>query len=316
MRCLLEHTQNSVVNLDKLTYAGNLNNLADVASDPRYLFELGDTCDAGLLSKLFITHKPDAVIHMAAESHVDRSILTPAAFVETNIIGTFQLLEAARTYWNTLTGTSRANFRFLHVSSDEVYGSADSRDLPFTEASRYNPSSPYSSSKASSDHLVKAWSHTYGIPTLITNGANTYGPRQYPEKLIPHTIIQAMRGNALPVYGDGLQVREWLHVDDHAQALICVLMKGQEGHSYNIGGESEQHNINVVKLICKIMGRIAPEQYDNCSELIAHVQDRPGHDKRYAIDDRKIRETLGWAPAVSFEAGLEATIRWYMSNSI
>jgi dTDP-glucose 4,6-dehydratase len=303
-----------VLDLDKLTYAGNLANLASLAGDPRHVFVRGDIADAALLQRLFAEHRPRAVVHFAAESHVDRSIHGPAAFVQTNVVGTFELLEAARAHWGSLAGEARAGFRFLHVSTDEVYGSLSESDPAFSEATAYAPNSPYSASKAASDHLVRAYRHTYGMPTLTTNCSNNYGPFQFPEKLIPLMISNALEGKALPVYGDGRQVRDWLYVRDHCEAIRLVLARGRLGEVYNIGGNAERRNIDVVNAICDSLQQLRPREggYRN---LIASVADRPGHDRRYAIDATKIRAELGWSPRESFETGLAKTVRWYLDNA-
>lgn len=320
IRHIINNTQDNVVNLDKLTYAGNLQSLSSVSKDPRYIFEQVDICDRAALNRVFAEHKPDAVMHLAAESHVDRSIDGPAEFIYTNIVGTYTLLEASREYWNTLSEEANKSFRFHHVSTDEVYG-----DLPhpdedqnaskvfFTEENSYAPSSPYSASKASSDHLVRAWMRTYGLPILVTNCSNNYGPYHFPEKLIPHIILNALAGKALPVYGKGDQIRDWLYVEDHARALYTVLMQGKIGETYNIGGHNEKKNIEVVKTICKILDELRPAEkpYDS---LITFVADRPGHDRRYAIDASKMQKDLGWVPQESFETGLRKTVQWYLNN--
>jgi dTDP-glucose 4,6-dehydratase len=303
-----------VLNLDKLTYAGNLANLASLAGDPRHVFVRGDIADGQLLQRLFAEHRPRAVVHFAAESHVDRSIHGPAAFVQTNVVGTFELLEAARTYWGALAGDAKASFRFLHVSTDEVYGSLSESDPAFSEATAYAPNSPYSASKAASDHLVRAYRHTYGLPTLTTNCSNNYGPFQFPEKLIPLMISNALEGKALPVYGDGRQVRDWLYVRDHCEAIRQVLARGRLGEVYNIGGNAERRNIDVVNAICDTLQQLRPRE-GGYRKLIASVADRPGHDRRYAIDASKIRAELGWSPRESFETGLAKTVRWYLDNS-
>ncbi|HEX3096871.1 MAG TPA: dTDP-glucose 4,6-dehydratase [Usitatibacter sp.] len=306
-------TGEPVVNLDKLTYAGNLANLASLAGDARHRFVRGDIGDRPLAERLFAEHRPRAVVHFAAESHVDRSIHGPSAFVQTNVVGTFELLEAARAYWQALEPAPRAAFRFLHVSTDEVYGSLGESDPPFSEATAYAPNSPYSASKASSDHMVRACHHTYGLPTLTTNCSNNYGPWQFPEKLVPLVISNALEGKPLPVYGDGRQVRDWLYVGDHCDALRAVLERGRPGEVYNIGGNSERRNIDVVHAICDVLERARPRD-GGYRALVTHVGDRPGHDRRYAIDARKIARELGWAPRESFESGLERTVRWYLDH--
>ena len=304
----------AVVNLDKLTYAGNLANLASLASDSRHRFVRGDICDRALLDKLFAEHKPRAVVHFAAESHVDRSIHGPAAFVQTNVVGTFELLEAARAWWHQLEGEARSQFRFVHVSTDEVYGSLGPRDAAFTERTPYAPNSPYSASKAGSDHLVRAYHHTYGLPTVTTNCSNNYGPFQFPEKLIPLMIANALEGKPLPVYGDGLQVRDWLYVGDHCEAIRVALAKGVPGETYNIGGNAERRNIDVVHAICDALQELRPRD-GGYRPLVKSVPDRPGHDRRYAMDIAKIRAALGWSPRHTFEAGLADTVRWYLANA-
>ena len=317
VRLLIAETDHTVVNVDKLTYAGNLDSLADVDSNDRYHFEQVDICDRGLVEKLFETYQPDAVMHLAAESHVDRSITGAADFINTNINGTFVLLEAARTYWTNLDGNKKSKFRFHHISTDEVYGSLDNGGM-FTEETAYDPSSPYSASKAASDHLVRAWHRTYGLPVLLTNCSNNYGPYQFPEKLIPLIILNAMQGKSLPIYGEGNQIRDWLYVDDHARALYKVVLEGTVGQTYNIGGHNEKTNLEVVTTICGILDELVPEHPEGVSkyvDLITHVADRPGHDLRYAIDATKIDKDLNWSPAETFETGLKKTIDWYLQNS-
>jgi len=306
----------SVINVDKLTYAGNLDSLSAVASSPCYAFEQLDICDAGAMQRLFHAYTPDAAIHLAAESHVDRSIDTPDDFVETNLKGTFCMLQAALAYLETLDPEKADRFRFLHVSTDEVYGDLRDTDGYFTERTPYAPSSPYAATKAGSDHLVRAWGRTYGLPILVTNCSNNYGPYQFPEKLIPHIILNALSGRPLPVYGDGRHVRDWLYVEDHADALWTVLTRGRVGETYNIGGNNEQRNIDVVRRLCDLLERLAPEAVGpNCFEsLISFVPDRPGHDLRYAIDAGKVERELGWKPHETFETGLEKTVRWYLDN--
>ena len=303
-----------VVNLDKLTYAGNLANLAAIARDARHTFVRGDIADPELLARLFATHQPRAVVHFAAESHVDRSIHGPAAFVQTNMVGTFELLEAARAFWSRLEGEARAAFRFLHVSTDEVYGSLSESDPAFSETTPYAPNSPYSASKAGSDHLVRAYHHTYGFPVVTTNCSNNYGPFQFPEKLIALTIANALEGKALPVYGDGRQVRDWLYVTDHCEAIRVALARGRPGETYNVGGNSEKRNLEVVHAICDALAAQVPRA-GGYRDLITFVTDRPGHDRRYAIDARKIRAELGWSPRESFETGLARTVRWYLDHA-
>ncbi len=317
VRHIIENTSDSVVNLDKLTYAGNLESLAGVASSDRYAFEQVDICDRAELDRVFATHQPDAVMHLAAESHVDRSIDGPAAFIETNVLGTYQLLEAARAYWNQLDDTAKQGFKFHHISTDEVYGDLEGTEDLFTETTSYAPSSPYSASKASSDHLVRAWLRTYGLPTVITNCSNNYGPYHFPEKLIPLMILNALDGKPLPVYGDGLQIRDWLYVEDHARALYKVATEGKVGETYNIGGHNEKANIEVVKALCSLLEEFRPEKPEGVAQyqdLITYVKDRPGHDVRYAIDASKIEKELGWTPEETFETGLRKTVEWYLNN--
>jgi dTDP-glucose 4,6-dehydratase len=312
VRSLLQEDGVEVVNLDKLTYAGNLDSLISVAANPRYRFAQLDICDAAKVEALFEAEQPDAVMHLAAESHVDRSIDGPMAFVETNVVGTAQLLQAALRYWRGLKGARKDEFRFHHISTDEVFGSLGETGL-FREDTPYAPNSPYSASKAASDHLVRAWHHTYGFPAVITNCSNNYGPFQFPEKLIPLTILRAMEGKPLPVYGKGENVRDWLYVEDHARALITVLKRGRLGETYNIGGGAERRNIDVVHGICTLLDDIRPGQRPH-AELISFVADRPGHDLRYAIDCSKMRRELDWTPRESFESGLARTVRWYLDN--
>ncbi|EPT2926915.1 dTDP-glucose 4,6-dehydratase [Vibrio vulnificus] len=317
VRHIINDTQDSVVNLDKLTYAGNLESLASVANSDRYAFEQVDICDRAELDRVFSVHQPDAVMHLAAESHVDRSIDGPATFIETNIVGTYTLLEAARSYWNRLDGERKAGFRFHHISTDEVYGDLEGTDDLFTETTSYAPSSPYSASKASSDHLVRAWLRTYGLPTIVTNCSNNYGPYHFPEKLIPLMILNALEGKALSVYGDGMQIRDWLFVEDHARALYKVVTEGVVGETYNIGGHNEKANIEVVKTICSLLEELVPNKLQGVAEyqdLITYVKDRPGHDVRYAIDASKIELELGWKPQETFESGIRKTVEWYLNN--
>lgn len=304
-----------VVNVDKLTYAGNLGNLVTLTGDARHVFEHADICDADRMQSLFEKYRPSAVVHFAAESHVDRSILGPAEFVRTNVNGTFTLLEAARSYWTSLPEAEKAAFRFLHVSTDEVYGTLGPSDPAFTEMTAYAPNSPYAASKAASDHLVRSYHHTYGLPTLTTNCSNNYGPYHFPEKLIPLTITNALGGKSLPVYGDGQQIRDWLYVKDHCSAIRRVLQAGRVGETYNVGGWNEQPNIDVVKILCTILDTLRPRA-DGISyqEQITFVTDRPGHDRRYAIDARKIERELGWKPAETFETGVKKTVQWYLDN--
>lgn len=319
IRHILSHTSDAVLNIDKLTYAGNLDSLASVGKPDRYIFSHTDICDNQKIERIFHSFQPDAIIHLAAESHVDRSIEGSRIFIETNVIGTHSLLEAARRYWQGLAPDKKQLFRFHHVSTDEVYGDLEDDGSLFHEDTSYNPSSPYSASKAGSDHLVKAWQRTYGLPTLVTNCSNNYGPYQFPEKLIPKIILNALTGKPLPVYGSGRQVRDWLYVDDHVEALLCVLKEGQIGQTYNIGGHNEKQNIEVVRTICAILEELAPEKsfstkkYEN---LITYVADRPGHDQRYAIDAGKIEADLGWTPKATFDKGIRKTIEWYLKNEI
>ncbi|MBW6493661.1 MAG: dTDP-glucose 4,6-dehydratase [Burkholderiaceae bacterium] len=318
IRHLIRSTAHTVVNVDKLTYAGNLESLAEVSADSRYAFECIDIAERALLDDAFARHQPDAVMHLAAESHVDRSIDGPGDFIRTNVVGTYTLLEAARGYWSAITGERRAGFRFHHVSTDEVYGDLHGTDDLFTEDTPYAPSSPYSASKAASDHLVRAWQRTYGLPTLVTNCSNNYGPYHFPEKLIPHVILNALHGKPLPVYGNGQQVRDWLYVDDHARALTEVLARGAVGETYNIGGHNEQRNIDVVEAICALLEELAPAQkapgIAHYRDLITFVTDRPGHDARYAIDAGKIWRELGWRPDETLDSGLRKTVRWYLEH--
>lgn len=317
VRHLIQNTSDSVVNVDKLTYAGNLESLVSVENDPRYAFEKVDICDATEVARVFREHQPDAVMHLAAESHVDRSIDGPAAFIQTNIVGTYTLLEAAREYWRALEGDKKANFRFHHISTDEVYGDLEGPEDLFRETTPYAPSSPYSASKASSDHLVRAWRRTYGLPTLVTNCSNNYGPYHFPEKLIPLVILNALEGKPLPIYGKGDQVRDWLYVEDHARALCLVVKEGVVGETYNIGGHNEKRNIEVVRAICQLLEELHPQKpagVASYEDLITFVADRPGHDLRYAIDASKIQRELGWKPAETFESGLRKTVRWYLDN--
>jgi dTDP-glucose 4,6-dehydratase len=310
----LRETDEPVVNLDKLTYAGNLENLATLADDPRYRFARGDICDQVLAHHLLTDLRPRAIVHFAAESHVDRSIFGPGEFIRTNIEGTFALLEAARAYWTTLSGAERDGFRFLHVSTDEVYGSLDPNDAPFTETTTYQPNSPYSASKAASDHLVRAYHHTYGLPTLTTNCSNNYGPYQFPEKLIPLVMANALAGKPLPIYGDGMNVRDWLYVGDHCAAIRTILANGRNGETYNIGGWNEMPNLIIVKTICALLDELRPDPEGRYERLVTFVKDRPGHDRRYAIDARKVERELGWRPAETFDTGIRRTVRWYLDN--
>lgn len=315
IRQLITETSATVINVDKLTYAGNLATLAEALDDPRHHFEKVDICDAAAIKALFEKYQPDAVMHLAAESHVDRSIDGPAAFIETNIVGTYTLLQAAREYWSNLEDDEKEHFRFHHISTDEVYGTLGEDGL-FTEETAYAPNSPYSASKASSDHLVRAWHHTYGLPTVMTNCSNNYGPYQYPEKLIPLMVLNALEGKALPVYGKGDNIRDWLYVEDHAQALRVVLEKGELGETYNIGGHNEKTNLEVVNAICAHLDKRFPDSpHVPHNSLITYVTDRPGHDQRYAIDASKIASELGWTPEETFETGLAKTIDWYIDNA-
>ena len=317
VRHIINHTQDSVVNLDKLTYAGNLDSVSSVANSERYAFVQADICDRAALDKIFAEHQPDAVMHLAAESHVDRSIDSAGEFIQTNIVGTFTLLEAARAYYQTLPSERKAQFRFHHISTDEVYGDLHGTDDLFTETTPYAPSSPYSASKASSDHLVRAWRRTYGLPTIVTNCSNNYGCYHFPEKLIPHMILNALDGKPLPVYGDGKQIRDWLYVEDHARALYLVVTQGKIGETYNIGGFNEKQNIEVVRTICQLLEELAPNKPQGVAhyaDLITHVTDRAGHDVRYAIDASKIQRELGWAPQETFESGIRKTVQWYLDN--
>ena len=303
-----------VINVDKLTYAGNLNNLASLKGDSRHIFVHADIGDSDTISALLAQHQPRAILHFAAESHVDRSIHGPAAFIETNVNGTFRLLEATRAYWQNLNDEAKQAFRFLHVSTDEVYGSLEANDPPFSETTAYAPNSPYSASKAASDHLVRAYHHTYGMPTLTTNCSNNYGPYHFPEKLIPLVITNARAGKDLPIYGDGSQVRDWLFVSDHCAAIRRVLDNGRVGETYNVGGWNEKTNLNVVHTICDLLDELQPKSNGSYRDQIRFVKDRPGHDKRYAIDAKKLERELGWKPAETFETGLRKTVEWYLAN--
>lgn len=322
VRHIINNTQDSVINVDKLTYAGNLESLTEIANSERYSFEHADICDSNVMARIFETHQPDAVMHLAAESHVDRSITGPAAFIETNIVGTYVLLETARQYWSSLESARKTTFRFHHISTDEVYGDLPHPDeavqgsiLPlFTEQTAYAPSSPYSASKASSDHLVRAWLRTYGLPTMVTNCSNNYGPYHFPEKLIPLVILNALEGKSLPIYGKGDQIRDWLYVEDHARALYTVVTKGIPGETYNIGGHNEKKNLDVVHTICDLLDEIVPKAV-SYREQITYVADRPGHDRRYAIDADKISRELGWKPQETFESGIRKTVEWYLANT-
>lgn len=317
VRHLLNNTDSEVLVIDKLTYAGNLESLESVSGMPRYHFSQSDICDAPVMASLFSHFQPDAIMHLAAESHVDRSIDGPAAFIETNILGTYTLLEVARQYWQQLKKSQKSTFRFHHISTDEVYGDLENNDTFFTETTPYAPSSPYSASKASSDHLVRAWQRTYGLPTIITNCSNNYGPYHFPEKLIPLIILNALEGKPLPVYGDGGQIRDWLYVEDHARALYKVITEGKPGETYNIGGHNERKNIDVVRTLCRLLDELVPEnkkQLYKYEQLITFVADRPGHDHRYAIDASKIERELGWKPLETFESGIRKTVEWYLAN--
>ncbi|WP_341961925.1 dTDP-glucose 4,6-dehydratase [Pseudomonas sp. RC10] len=315
IRHIISNTRDAVVNVDKLSYAGNLESLQSVDQNPRYVFEHADICNREDVDRVFREHQPDAVMHLAAESHVDRSITGPSEFIQTNIIGTYILLEAARSYWAALDEVRKSAFRFHHISTDEVYGDLEGPDDLFTETTAYQPSSPYSASKASSDHLVRAWARTYGLPTLVTNCSNNYGPFHFPEKLIPLVILNAIEGKALPIYGKGDQVRDWLYVEDHARALYKVVTEGTVGETYNIGGHNEKQNIEVVRTVCTLLDELLPDSaFKPHIQLLTYVQDRPGHDLRYAIDAGKIQRELGWVPADTFESGLRKTVQWYLEN--
>jgi len=317
VRNIIENTKDEVIVVDSLTYAGNLESLNTVDKNSRYHFEEVNICDRAELARLFNQYQPDAVMHLAAESHVDRSIDGPAAFIETNIVGTYTLLEAARNYWNGLEAEKKQAFRFHHISTDEVYGDLHGTEDLFTETTPYAPSSPYSASKASSDHLVRAWQRTYGLPTIVTNCSNNYGPYHFPEKLIPLIILNALSGKSLPVYGDGSQIRDWLYVEDHARALYKVVTEGVVGETYNIGGHNERKNIDVVKTICQLLEELVPNKpngLNHYADLITYVKDRPGHDVRYAIDASKIAKELDWTPAETFETGIRKTVEWYLNN--
>ena len=315
IRYLINNAEHNVINVDKLTYAGNLASLKDIERSPNYVFMQSDICDASHMDEIFETVQPDLVMHLAAESHVDRSIEGSAEFIHTNIIGTHTLLEAARKYWQK---SQKEGFRFHHISTDEVYGDLEAQDPAFTETTAYAPSSPYSASKASSDHLVRAWGRTYGLPIVMSNCSNNYGHYQFPEKLIPHMILNALSGKNLPIYGSGQQVRDWLHVDDHAEALFLIATKGKLGETYNVGGESEKQNIDVVNTLCTLLEELAadrkPEGLNQFTDLITYVTDRPGHDQRYAVDITKIKTDLGWSPKHTFESGMRETVQWYLSN--
>ena len=317
IRYIINQTQDSVINIDKLTYAANQSALKEVENNPRYAFEQIDICDLKAIESIFEKYQTDAVMHLAAESHVDRSITGAADFIQTNIVGTYTLLEVAKNYWHTLDEAKKSAFRFHHISTDEVYGDLEETDDLFTEATPYAPSSPYSASKASSDHLVKAWHRTYGLPTIITHSSNNYGFYQYPEKLIPFMTLNALEGKSLPVYGNGLQIRDWLFVEDHAKALYKVIKEGKVGETYNIGGNCEKANIEIVRTICSLLEELVPNKPEGVAryeDLITYVKDRPGHDVRYAIDATKIRCELGWKPQETFESGIRKTVEWYLNN--
>ena len=312
----LEHGKEPILNLDKLTYAGNLENLASLKDDKRHIFVQADIGDSDRLTQLLTEHRPRAVVNFAAESHVDRSIHGPEDFIQTNVVGTFRLLEAVRAYWNELAVQEKSDFRFLHVSTDEVYGTLSPTDSAFTEDNNYEPNSPYSASKAASDHLVRAWNHTYGLPVLTTNCSNNYGPLHFPEKLIPLVIVNALAGKALPIYGDGMQVRDWLYVRDHCSAIRRVLEAGKLGETYNVGGWNEKANIDIVKTVCALLDELRPRADGKpYAEQITYVTDRPGHDRRYAIDARKLERELGWKPAETFDTGIRKTVQWYLENA-
>jgi dTDP-glucose 4,6-dehydratase len=319
IRHIINNTNHGVINVDKLTYAGNLESLTSIEDDGRYAFEQVDICDANEIKRVFNEHQPDIVMHLAAESHVDRSIDGPGEFIQTNIVGTYVLLEEARDYWSNLDSNKKNNFRFHHVSTDEVYGDLEGTDDLFTEDTPYAPSSPYSAAKASSDHLVRAWQRTFKFPTLITNCSNNYGPYQFPEKLIPLIILNALEGKDLPIYGNGKQIRDWLYVDDHARVLLHVALTGKIGETYNIGGHNELQNIDVVKAVCSILDELVPSKIDGVTkyeQLIAYVGDRAGHDVRYAIDATKIDKELNWTPDETFSTGIKKTVEWYLENTV
>ncbi len=317
IRHIINNTKHTVVNVDKLTYSGNLQSLESIEVSKNYIFEQVDICNKNELLRVFRKNQPDIVMHLAAESHVDRSIDEPGDFIQTNIVGTFTLLEQSKNYWKSLEGNKKENFRFLYVSTDEVYGDLAGTKSFFTEKSNYRPSSPYSASKASSDHLVRAWYHTYDLPVLITHCSNNYGPCQFPEKLIPHIILNALAGKSLPIYGDGKQIRDWLYVDDHVYALMDIALNAKVGETYNIGGNNEIQNIEVVRKVCSILDELIPNKLNSVSsfsELITYVKDRPGHDVRYAINANKINKDLGWEPQENFESGIRKTVEWYLNN--
>ena len=317
VRNIIQKTEHSVINVDKLTYSGNLQSLESIEESKNYTFEQVDICDEKELHRVFKENQPDIVIHLAAESHVDRSIDGPGDFIQTNIVGTFNLLEQSKNYWQSLEGDKKGNFRFLHVSTDEVYGDLAATANFFSEDSAYSPSSPYSASKASSDHLVRAWYRTYDLPVLITNCSNNYGPYQFPEKLIPHVILNALNGKKIPIYGNGKQIRDWLYIDDHVCALMNVALNAKVGETYNIGGNNEIQNIEVVRQVCSVLDELIPNKFNSVSsfsELITYVKDRPGHDVRYAINANKINKDLGWEPQENFESGIRKTVEWYLNN--
>jgi len=317
IRHMINDLNYAIVNIDKLTYAGNLESLIDIENNQNYSFEQTDICDSSSIAAIFEHHQPDSVIHLAAETHVDRSIDGPSEFIQTNVVGTYVMLDVARQYWLSLSAEKKDKFRFLHISTDEVYGDLYGTEDLFEETTPYSPSSPYSASKASSDHLVRAWNRTYGLPTLITNCSNNYGPHQFPEKLIPLVILNAVAGKQLPIYGEGNQIRDWLYVEDHAKALVKVLRNGVSGETYNIGGHNQKTNLEVVHTICSVLDELIPEHQNNISfysELITHVKDRPGHDMKYAIDASKILHNLGWKPKETFESGIRKTVQWYLDN--
>ena len=317
IRNIINNTNYSIINIDKLTYAGNLESLFSIANNPRYNFEQVDICNENEIKRVFVKYKPDIIMHLAAESHVDRSIDDPSQFIQTNIIGTYVMLEVAREYWNNLKGEKKKNFRFHHISTDEVYGDLEDNDSLFNENTPYSPSSPYSASKASSDHLVRSWSRTYNFPTVITNCSNNYGPYQFPEKLIPLMIINAISGKPRPIYGNGRQKRDWLYVEDHSTALLKVLLEGEDGETYNIGGYNEKTNLEIVQTVCKILDKLVPNDFQSITkyeQLITYVPDRPGHDMRYAIDASKIEKKLNWQPLETFDSGIFKTVRWYLNN--
>ena len=319
IRHIINNTQHNIVNIDKLSYSGNLESLESIEANNNYIFEQVDICDENNLSRVFKMNQPDIVMHLAAESHVDRSIDSPGEFIRTNIVGTFTLLEQSKNYWLSLEGNKKENFRFLYVSTDEVYGDLSGKTSFFTEKSNYRPSSPYSASKASSDHLVNSWYRTYGLPVLITHCSNNYGPYQFPEKLIPHIILNALEGKSLPIYGDGKQIRDWLYVDDHVSALMRVVLKAKVGETYNIGGNNEIQNIEVVKKVCSILDKLVPSKLNGLNsfnELITYVKVCGGHDVRYAINANKINKDLGWEPKENFESGIQKTVEWYLNNNV